>query len=107
MTQQVRIFGLRLAPSRFAVVSTCSFAFALTAGGGWFPTAQAGSPPLDMLFSAQALSLGLLIGAAWFLQAGVQNWRPAWTPKAFVFNAGVLGSYVGHQVLPLFLGGHW
>lgn len=105
MTRKVRILGLSLAPWRFGVVAATGFVFALTAGGAWLPMANVCSTLLDILLSAQGVSFGLLIGAALFLYAGVLNWRPVWTPVVVFFNAAVLGSYFGNQVLPLLLGG--
>lgn len=104
MIQKVRVFGLAFAPPRFGIVVVCGFVFALTAGGAWFPMAKAGSNPLDMLFSAQAVSFVLLIGAALFFYVGVLNGLPAWKREAVFFNAAVLGEYAGNQLLPLLLG---
>lgn len=98
---KVRVFGLSLMPWRFGVVSVCCFVFALTAGGAWLPMAKVGSSPLELLFSAQALSFVLLIGAALFLYLGVRNGLPDWKRSAVFFNAAVLAAYVGHQILPL------
>lgn len=94
---KVRVFGLALAPWRFLVVSAASFSFALSAGGAWFPTATAESSPLGLLLSAQVVSFGLLLGAAAFLYVGVRGWKPRWTNAAVLFNAAMLGSYVGNQ----------
>ncbi|MCY1308146.1 hypothetical protein D9M70_581330 [compost metagenome] len=105
MSRTIRILGLSLSPRGFYVVAASSFVFALTAGGAWFPMANACSTLLDILLSAQVVSFGLLIGAALFLYAGVLNWRPVWTRVVVFFNAAVLGIYLGNQVLPLLLGG--
>lgn len=102
MTQKIRIFCLALAPLHFAVVAACGFVFSLTAGGAWLPIANPGSTPIDLLLSAQVASFGLLIGATLFLFIGVCNGRPAWRHQVTFFNAAVLGSYVGNQLLPLF-----
>ncbi|NBB60004.1 hypothetical protein GVN18_12030 [Pseudomonas sp. ODNR1LW] len=107
MTQKIRIFGLSLAPLRFAVVATCGFLLALTAGGAWLPMAKVGSNPLDLLFSAQMVSFVLLIGATLFLKLGVSNGWPAWRYPTAVFNLAVLGLYAGMQLLPLVLGWGW
>ena len=107
MTQKIRVFGLALKPWRFAVVAVCGFVFALTAGGAWFPMAKVGNSPLDLLFSAQGVTFGLLIGATLFLYSGVRKGRPAWKRPTAVFNVAVLGSYAGRQLLPLVLGWGW
>jgi len=107
MTQKIRVFCLVLAPSRFAVVAACGFVFSLTAGSAWLPTAKPGSTLLDLLFSAQVVSFGLLIGATLFLYIGVRNGRSAWRNEVIFFNAAVLGSYDGNQLLPLFFVGGW
>ncbi|MCY1423191.1 hypothetical protein D9M71_388980 [compost metagenome] len=95
---KVRVFGLALTPWRFLVVSVANFIFALTAGGAWFPIASVDSPLLDMLLSAQAVSLVLLIGAATFFYTGVRSWRPYWTNASILINAAVIGGYVGNQL---------
>ena len=107
MTQKIRVFCLVLAPWRFAVVAACSLVFALTAGGAWFPMATVGSGPLDMLFSAQVVSFELLVGATLFLYVGVRNGQPAWRHKVVFFNAAILGSYAGNQLLPLIFRRGW
>ncbi|MDY7566835.1 hypothetical protein QN400_24590 [Pseudomonas sp. RTC3] len=107
MTQKIRVFCLVFAPWRFAVVAVSAFVFALTAGGAWFPMATVGSRTLDMLFSAQVVSFELLVGATIFLYVGVRNGQPAWRHKVVFFNAAILGSYVGNELLPLLVGGGW
>lgn len=107
MTQKIRVFCLVFAPWRFAVVAVSGFVFALTAGGGWFPMATVGSRPLDMLFSAQVVSFVLLVGAALFLYVGVRNGHSAWRRNVVFFNAAILGSYAGNELLPLIFGGGW
>ncbi|MCO6058498.1 hypothetical protein NG726_17715 [Pseudomonas sp. MOB-449] len=95
---KVRVFGLALAPWRFLVVSAANFTFALSAGGAWFPSATANSTLPGLLLSAQVVSIGLLLGAASFFYVGVRNWRPRWTNAAVLFNAAILGGYVGNQL---------
>jgi hypothetical protein len=107
MTQKISVFGLLLAPWRFAVVVVCEFVFAITAGGAWFPIAKIGGRPLDLLFSAQGVTFGLLIGATLFFYSGVRNGRPAWKRQTAVFNVAVLGGYASTQLLPLVLGWSW
>ena len=107
MTQKIRVFCLVFAPWRFAVVAVSAFVFALTAGGAWFPMATVGSRPLDMLLSAQVISFVLLVGAALFLYVGVRNGHPAWRRNVVFFNAAMLGSYAGNELLPLIFGGGW
>lgn len=107
MTQKIRIFGFGLAPWRFAVVAACGFVFALTAGGAWLPMAKLGNNPLDLLFSAQAVSFVLLTGATLFLYLGVRNGWPAWKRQTAVLNLAVLGGYACTQLLPLVLGWRW
>jgi hypothetical protein len=107
VNQKVRVFGLSLTPWRFVVVAACFFAFALSAGGAWLPMAKPNSNPLNLLFSAQVVTFVLLIGAALFSYAGALKALPEWKREAVFFNATVLGSYVGHQLLPLFPGWSW
>lgn len=107
MTQKIRVFGLVLAPWRFGVVAASGFVFSLTAGRAWLPIANAGSPALDLLFSAQMVSFVLMIGAELFLYLGVLSVWPAWKHPTAVFNFAVLGSYTGNQLLPLFFGWSW
>ncbi|MCY1271346.1 hypothetical protein D9M69_544810 [compost metagenome] len=99
---KVRVFGLSLAPWRFLVVSAANFSFALTAGGAWFPSVTTDSSVLGVLLSAQAVSIGLLLGAASFLYVGVRNWSPRWTNASVLFNAALLGGYVGSQLGSLY-----
>jgi hypothetical protein len=99
---KVRVFGVTLAPWRFLVVSAANFSFALSAGGAWLPTATADTPLLSLLLSAQTVSFGLLLGAASFFYVGVRNWRPRWKNAAILFDAAILGGFVGNQ-----LGGLW
>ena len=103
MTQKIRVFGLSLTPWRFGVVAICGFVFAITAGGAWLPTANAGSSPLRILLSAQVASFVLLLGAALFLYAGMRNWQPTWKRNVVFFNVVVLGTYLGNQLLPVLL----
>ena len=107
MSQKIRIFGLSFTLWHFIVVAACFFVFALTVGGAWLPMANADSSPLDLMFSAQVVSFVLLIGAAIFFYTGALKALPAWKREAVLFNASVLGSYVGTQLVPLFPGWGW
>jgi hypothetical protein len=105
LSQKIRIFCLSLTPWRFGVIAVCAFVFALTAGGAWLPLAHAGSPPVHILFSAQAVSFLLLLGATSFLYAGVKTWRPSWKSNVIIFNVVILGVFTSNQILPLLLSG--
>lgn len=94
MARGRRSLAFGLTPLGFWSVSFLWLIFAGSADS-FRPLATPDSNWLELLGSAQMVTLVLLLGLACFVHEGVGNWRPALLPMTRLALVAFLGAHVG------------